>query len=433
MPKVFRAPSRSRAGLFFLAATLLLTACATATVERESFIPSVTRLAKLGSVKTSLDELAEPLISTRRNIGMVVGYATDDEEGVYAYGSKDLEGKVPMTTDAVFQTGSVSKAFLSLATAELARQGKLKIDDPVQAYVPPSVHLATPELGQVTFAQLASHTSGMKHEIYNKQLLWGLLTYLANGESLYRFLSDDVMIEYLTTLDFSPPEPRKYAYSNIGYTYLGWVLHHIGPHGLNALLHDDVFAPLGMTHSGLSLNRAPPALTPGYAGDLPTFVSRHTPVGPWLFDETIAGAGGVYSTADDLLRFAKINAGLLSSPLKPSLDLTRRPIADAEGGRVAMSWFLKRLPDSGEPYTYIAGIIGGYTSFVGFDESRHLAVVVLQNSINHDDLVGVELLDRLVGAYRLRHDGVKPQEAPKPRPDDLPLMSRRYETPYSSK
>ncbi len=433
MPKVLRTPSRSRAGRFFLAAMLHLTACAPALVEREPFTPSVTRLATLGDVKTSLDELAGPLIASRRNIGMVVGYATDDEEGVHAYGSKDLEGKVPMTTDAVFQTGSISKAFLSLATAELARQGKLKIDDPVQSYVPPNVPLAAADLGKVTFAELASHTSGMKHEIYNKELLWGLLTYLANGESLYRFLSDDVMTDYLTTLDFSRPEHKRYAYSNIGYTYLGWVLHHIGPHGLDALLRDDVFAPLGMTHTGLSLNRAPPILTPGYAGDLPTFVSRHSPVGPWLFDETIAGAGGVYSTASDLLRFAKINAGLLPSPLKPSLDLTRQPIADAEGGKIAMSWFLKKLPDSGEPYTYIAGIIGGYTSFVGFDESRHLAVVVLQNSINHDDLVGVELLDRLVGAYRLRHDGVKPQESPKPKPDGVPLMARRHETPYSSK
>ncbi len=424
MPKASFAP--------LLAMAVFAVGCA-AHVPRERFVPAVTRLATLGDVKKSLDELAVPLIESRRNIGMVVGYATADEEGLYAYGSKDLEGLVPMTTDAVFQTGSISKAFTSLAVAELARKGRIALDQPVGSFVPTSVTLASPDLGKVTFAELASHTAGLAHEIYNGELLWGLLTYLASGDNLYRYLHDEQMVEYLETLSFTKPTSSRYAYSNIGYTYLGWVLHQLDPRGLSHLLQEEVFGPLGMAHSGISLSSSPPALTPGYAGDLPTFVGRHEPVPPWLFDESIAGAGAVYSTASDLLRFAKINAGLLASELKPSLDLTRRPIADAEGGKIAMGWFHKRLPDSGEPYEYIAGIIGGYTSFVGFDESRRLAVIVLQNSINHEDLVGVELLDRLVGAARLRQDGVAPSEAPRPRPDGVPLMARLFETPYSSK
>lgn len=415
-----------------LALALVASGCATP-VARERFVPAVTRLATLGDAKKSLDELALPLIETRRNIGMVVGFATADEEGLYAYGSKDLDGKVPMTTDAVFQTGSVSKAFTSLAVVELARQGRISLDQPVGPFVPARVPLASPDLGKVTFAELASHTAGMAHEIYNGELLWGLFTYLANGKSLYRYLHDEQMVEYLTTLNFTKPEQGRYGYSNIGYTYLGWILHQMDPQGFGHLLRENVFGPLGMDHTGISLASSPPALTPGYAGDLPTFVGRHEPVPPWLFDESIAGAGAVYSTAGDLLRFAKINAGLLPSPLKTSLDVTRRPIADAEGGKIAMGWFHKRLPDSGEPYEYIAGIIGGYTSFVGFDESRRLAVIVLQNSINHDDLVGVELLDRLVGAARLRQNGTLPREAPAPRPDGIPLMARLYETAYSSK
>lgn len=424
MPKVTFAP---------LLAVLGLAACATPDFAREPFVPAVTRLAKVGDVKRSIDELATPLIASRRNIGMVIGFATEDEEGLYAYGHQDLDGKVPMTVDQVFQTGSISKAFTSLAVAELAREGKLRIDEPVRRFLPAKLAFASPELKNVTFAELASHTSGMPHESYNKELLWGLITYLIDGDNLYRYLDTQMMSDYLASQSYSTPSAKKYAYSNIGYTYLGWVLHQMEPRGFEHLMREKVFAPLGLSHTGLSLRRSPPQLTPGYAGDLPTFVARHREVPPWLFAEGIAGAGAVYSTAGDLLRFAKINAGLIPSPLKPSLDVTRRPIADAEGGKIGMSWFIKTLPDSREPYTYIAGIIGGYTSFVGFDESRKLAVVVLQNSINHEDYVGVELLDRLVGAYRLKHDGVQPKEGPKPKPDGEPLLSRRVETHYSLK
>jgi hypothetical protein len=55
-----------------------------------------------------------------------------------------------------------------------------------------------------------------------------------------------------------------------------------------------------------------------------------------------------------------------------------------------------------ERFRLVDGIMGGHTSFLGVVPALHLAVVVLQNSINHDDMIGETLLDRLAGAARAR-------------------------------
>lgn len=396
----FRPVLLIRCGIAGLLGTALLTGCQT--IPREPHKASVDRLVQSNSIETTVAHLAEPLITARRNIGMVVAVSTPWGEGIYAYGSKDLEGKVPMTTDSVFQVGSVSKAFTAVIAAQLEQEHRLKVDDPVGAYLPTSVK-ATEGMRQVTFAELSSHTSGLPHEAYELDLLWGVITYLVNGENLYRYYSTETLMEFVGKHELERPEKPHYAYSNIGQTYLGWLVGQIGGKGYSQVLREKILDPLGLEHTGLSLPETHGGnLAVGYAGDLPTFVPRHTQVDPWLFDEGISGTGGIYSTASDLLEFAKANIGVRPSPLLPAMEVTHKPRAPAEGGYMGMAWFTKTLPRTHRPYTYIAGIIGGHTSFVGFDKERRIAVVVLQNSINHDDMIAETLLDRLVGAELVR-------------------------------
>lgn len=384
------------------AAAALLAGCQT--IPREPYRESVDRIVSSGSIETTIARLAEPLIAARRNIGMVVAVSTPEGEGIYAYGSKDLDGLVPMTTDAVFQVGSISKAFTAVLAAQLEQEHRLKVDDPVEKYLPADVDVRE-GLRHVTFAEMSSHSSGMPHESYELELLWGVITYLVTSDNLYRYYDTGSLFHFLSTYELEKPAVPKYGYSNIGVTYLGWLLGRIDGRGYGPLLKDKLLEPLGLKHTGLSLRGAGDYnFTTGYAGDLPTFVPRHTEVGPWLFDEGISGTGGIYSTAGDLLEFAKANVGLRPSPLFAAMQETHKPRVPAEGGSMGLAWFTKTLPRTRRHYTYIAGIIGGHTSFVGFDKERQVAVVVLQNSINHDDMIAEALLDRLVGAELVKAD-----------------------------
>lgn len=371
------------------------------TTEHEPFARSVERILRHASLRPVVDQLAHPLLAEGRNIGMVVAVSTPQEDGIFAYGSTEPDGKLPMRTDAVFQVGSISKAFTALLAAQLAQEGRVDLDEPVDRLIPRDYALASPDLRRMTLAELASHTAGLPHEAYTGELLVGVITYLWNGKNLYRYLNTSMIKDYLAQLDFEAPGEKTYGYSNIGLTLMGWLLGQVDGKGYGRLLHEKIIDPLGLKHTSLSLvERKGRDLTPGHAGDLPTFVSRHTRVEPWLFDEGIAAAGGVQSTAADLLKLARVAAGIEPSSLTPAVRESLRPRAPAEGGQIAMCWFIKTLPVTNEPYTYIAGIIGGHTSFVGFHPPTKTAVVVLQNSINHDDRIAVPLLDRLVGAAR---------------------------------
>jgi CubicO group peptidase (beta-lactamase class C family) len=391
-----------------MTAAVLALSAGCQTVPREPFEASVQRLVSTGSLQATVDRLAQPLIDRHRNIGMVIAVSTPEDEGLFAYGSQDLEGRVPMTTDALFQTGSVSKSFAALVAAQLDHEGRIDIDAPISRLVPRERRAALRRFGDITPSELASHTAGLPHESYDLDTLWGLITYLTTGRNLYRYSSQATVDDFMRRTSYAKPTKHEYAYSNVGIAFLGWLVGQVDDKGYERTLRDEVLQPLGLAHTGLSLSRdGGRGLTPGYAGDLPTFVARHRPVEPWLFDEAVAAAGGVQSTAADLLEYAKANMGAKPTSLYPAMLATQIPRAPAEGGYIAMGWFLKTLADTRQPYTYIAGIIGGHTSFVGFDSKRKIAVVVLQNSINHDDMIAEMLLDRLIGAAMVAHEGRK--------------------------
>src|SRR3984885_14962693 len=76
-----------------------------------------------------------------------------------AFGSADLEHRIPNSLDTVFEAGSVSKQFTAMAILMLAREGKLSLDDPARKYIP-----ELPDYGQpLTIRAMLTHTSGLRH------------------------------------------------------------------------------------------------------------------------------------------------------------------------------------------------------------------------------------------------------------------------------
>src|SRR5215470_11631465 len=74
------------------------------------------------------------------------------------YGMADLERNVPITTDTVFESGSVAKQFTAAALLLLAQHGKISLDDPVRKYLPEIPDYGTP----LTIRHVMSHLSGLR-------------------------------------------------------------------------------------------------------------------------------------------------------------------------------------------------------------------------------------------------------------------------------
>ena len=116
------------------------------------------------------------------------------------------------------------------------------------------------------------------------------------------------------------------------------------------------------------------------------------PVANWDLP-TLAGAGALRSTVNDMLTFVEANLGLRESPLQVAMAATHAPRRDFPGPnmRIGLGWVIRG--GHGRELHWHNGGTGGYRSFLGFDLESKTGVVVLSNSTDSVDDLGFHLLD----------------------------------------
>ncbi|MCV7139468.1 serine hydrolase domain-containing protein [Mycolicibacterium fortuitum] len=262
-----------------------------------------------------------------------------------AYGSRKLAGEPgldgspapaePMTEDTIFDLASLSKS-LTTATAilQLYEQGKVQLDEPVQTYLPDFNPANDSRRGKVTVRMLLTHTSGLAGDL-SLDGPWGL-DKPDKAEGIHRALGAWVV--------FEPGE--RFHYSDIGFIILGALLEKITGEPEDIYIQNNVFAPLGMSdtrylpvtkacgphqirgnalafdpnaprvaacppgtwNTDLLTRVAPTALdedTPGLNPDYgrPLRGTVHDPTARRMGG--VAGSAGVFSTVNDVGRFAQ--------------------------------------------------------------------------------------------------------------------------------
>ncbi|PRC43788.1 serine hydrolase [Mycobacterium sp. ITM-2017-0098] len=166
-----------------------------------------------------------------------------------AFGSRKLAGEPgldgspapaePMTEDTIFDLASLTKS-LATATAvvQLHEQGRVRIDEPVQTYLPDFNPADDPRRAQVTLRMLLTHTSGIAGDL-SLDGPWGL-DRADKAQGVRRALAAWVV--------FTPGE--LFHYSDINFVILGALLEKITGEAEDVYVHDNVFAPLGMSETG---------------------------------------------------------------------------------------------------------------------------------------------------------------------------------------
>jgi len=204
-----------------------------------------------------------------------------------AYGLADREHHVPNTLHSRFRMGSMNKMFTAVATLQLVKAEKLKLDEPIGKYLAdyPNKELAS----KVTIRQLLSHTGGTGDFFgpeYNQHRLA-----LRTHEDYVRMLGS-------RPARFEPGS--RWEYSNYGFLILGAVIDRVSGQNYFDYVRDHIYTPAGMTSTGSEPEDQPvPDRSIGY-------MKRG---GAWHPDTDVLpyrgmSAGGGYTTAGDLLRFA---------------------------------------------------------------------------------------------------------------------------------
>ena len=285
--------------------------------------------------------------------GIVIGVSARGARRVMAYGAA--------RPDSLFEIGSVGKTFTGLLLAQMAAQGKLDLRDPVRDLLPPGL-AAAPGGPEITLLDLATHRSGLPRMPDNAGP--------GNRRETYTNYRASDLYDFIGRHGLAKPADAQYLYSNLGFAVLGAALSYRAQAGYAELLRREITGPLAMKDTAIALSPSQrQRFLQGYDGE-----RRRTPA--WDLD-AFASAGGIRSTAGDMLRYLEAQLHPERTPLASALAQSQRLRAPVAGNlQIALAWMYN--PDTG--FYEHNGATGGFTSYACFDPRRDAAAVVLLNA-----------------------------------------------------
>ena len=344
--------------------------------------PTVTgkRLITSNPLQTPLDRRLDSSVQTYNSqhslVGLSIGILRNDSLFRYGYGETGVgTGQIP-DANTLFEIGSVSKTFTATLLADAIRRGLLRLDDPINTYLPDSIPAMQRDGVAVTIGMLANHTSGLPRQPDN---------FTRPGfseENPYRLYDRAALFAFLKTVQLSHTPGTTYEYSNLGMGLLGTILALRTGQSYEQQLQAVITKPLGLMHTKVSLLEADKkTLAQGY------FESK--PAANWDFD-ALVGAGGIRSTVNDLLTYVRAELGQGPKPLIGLMQTTQQ-ITFINGQRtLGLGWHQNRI--GVVSWFFHNGGTGGYASSVWFNPQNKTALIVLSNAAATVDDLAIALI-----------------------------------------
>ncbi|MFJ8261196.1 serine hydrolase domain-containing protein [Rummeliibacillus sp. NPDC094406] len=318
----------------------------------------------------------------KEHIKLTVGYLTDNNSEIKIYNEN---GEVDSSKKYHYEIGSITKTFTLSLLSKYIFENKMSINDSIQKYI----EELKEEEYYPTLRQLATHSSGYsariplnKREYFN--LILGLITggdgFHKNNPLIMDFNKMKMLIEKnkLKEMDYSC------KYSNFGISLIGYGLGIVSGRGYWETMNDFLHNELGLsdTYLGTSNNN--------FHG----YNRKNNDCGNWKWtkENLISPAGAISSTADDLLKYAKINI----YEDKSYLSLCHKKHGNGRKKYdMGLGWMLLKKNNN---VIMHGGGTGCFSSFLGIDKEKKVAAVVLANyqlGRNDDENIGISLLESL--------------------------------------
>ena len=322
-----------------------------------------THAADPQNLQQQIDALAKPLIADKTAVGFVVGVLQDGKAQFWGYGETVKGSQITPDADTVYEIASVTKVFTCTLLADMVERGLMKLDDPVQQYLPAGVKMPVTDNRSIRLVDLATHSSGLPRMPNNIMP--------SNPQNPY---TDERMFAFLNGYHLRRT-PGVYEYSNLGAGLLGVILARHARCTYEQLLNERIFQPLGLTDTRITLDdRLQRRLAPPYNEALEPLEPDFKPM---------PAAGALHSTARDLLKFVQANlaanrADGADGPLDKAfrLALSKHRDAGNNGPAMGLGWRF----DLDGVTCFHGGLTKGYRSWLIMVPDREISVVVLANT-----------------------------------------------------
>ena len=340
--------------------------------------------AKLGEI----DAAVQKAIDEHRFPGAVVWIEHGGEIYWKAFGKRSLVPTVEtMTRDTIFDVASMTKVLATTpAIMLLVERGKVTLDAPVSTYIPEY----TGAKGKITVRQLLTHTSGLPPDVSTRAKWQGTETALRMAAAM--------------NLDSTPG--AAFRYSDINFFTLGEIVARVSGLPLNKFCAREIYRPLKMTDTGFLPPRSKiPRIAPTeWTGGVMARGTVHDPTARFMGG--VAGHAGIFTTAPDMARFARmmLNLGELGGrrifkPETVKLMTSVQTPPDMQDRR-GLGWDIDSAYSSPRGQYFPPGSYG-HTGFTGaalwIDPFSKTFFIFLSNRLHPDGKGNVTTLYRTLG------------------------------------
>lgn len=311
--------------------------------------------------EVQVDDFVKAEIERQKIPGVSLAVVKDGRAVIVkGYGLANIEHRVPVKPETIFQSGSVGKQFTAMAVMLLVEEGKIGLDEKISKYLGD-----VPEAwANITVRHLLTHTSGM--------------TDYPRDFDFRKDYTEDELLKRAKEVPTAFVPGEKWAYSNLGYVTLGIIIGKVSGKFYGEFLKERIFSPLSMTTARIiSESDIVPNRAAGYVlrnGE----IKNQGWVSPSL---NTTADGSLYLTVLDMIKWEEaLAAGKLLS--KSGYDSIWTPVRLADGREqpYGFGWGLRRV--NGKRLIDHSGSWQGFKSYIARYPENRLTVIVFANSAN---------------------------------------------------
>lgn len=358
------------------------------------------------------------LIEREMNDADVTGLSialVDDQQIVWqqGFGYADQQAGIKATPDTVYHLGSIAKVFTATAAMQLAEQGKLDIDQPLQKYLPEfSIKSRFGDTGRITPRNIMTHHSGLPCN-------W------VRGMSERHPASFTGVVTAVKDEYMAYPPDYVFAYSNLGVTLLGATIGQVSGEGYAGYMDNHLLRPLGMTHSEFAPRI--PGKSYDNGREIEAIPLRDLP------------SGGLNSSASDIARFMQMLFAdgnyegrhiVKAESLREMFRVQNASVPMDFDFKMGLGWMLSGVdvPGAGKVVSHGGTTLNFHTLMAVLPE-RKLGVVVLSNSVTAQGILAKIAAETLKLALESKYGIEQPVKVAKEE-KEIPLTGddlRAYE------
>jgi len=261
------------------------------------------RLTKIKAALPVIEKMFRDYVTANHFPGSAFGIVADGKlicSG--STGLTDVDQQIAATPTSLFRIASMTKSFTAMAVLQLRDEGKLRLDDPISAYIPQTKNfIDLPDAPPITIRHLLTHSAG-----FPEDNPWGDRQLQDSNDELMQLIEKGV--------SFSNVPGISYEYSNLGFTLLGYIVSKVSGKQYQQYITEKILRPLGMNHTLWEYTLVPAKqLAHGYRR-----LNGQWKEEPLLHDGAYGAMGGLISSIEDFSKY--MNLFLSSWPLQNNTD-----------------------------------------------------------------------------------------------------------------